>query len=230
MSHSLNAPPAKEVPCSAAVRSGPIRYPIRHCTRDSPAGTLHGVVKHLTSSAAPRRISIILALALFPMLTFMGHWPASFALPGTTLRLRPACCAPNESNANTVTGNTATAIRPVVAMCPPPPGWASRSSRTDSSRRSVPGCCCCWRCAGGCHRQAWRSPPICDPRGSDFPVSWPVDRNAETQRRRDFLSPAGTGAPSNPAVEFANASLSESALSALLNVGCQRCPTFERKH
>lgn len=41
------------------------------------------VGRTLTSSRTRRRISILLLLALFPMLTFMGHWPAAVHIPGT---------------------------------------------------------------------------------------------------------------------------------------------------
>ena len=37
----------------------------------------------LTRMRTQRRISILLALSLFPMLTFMGHWPAAVPIPGT---------------------------------------------------------------------------------------------------------------------------------------------------
>jgi hypothetical protein len=37
------------------------------------------------SPAKSRRLSWALLLALVPMLTFMGHWPASLPLPGTDL-------------------------------------------------------------------------------------------------------------------------------------------------
>lgn len=37
----------------------------------------------LSRSRTQRRISIFLALSLFPMLTFMGHWPAAVPIPGT---------------------------------------------------------------------------------------------------------------------------------------------------
>lgn len=37
----------------------------------------------LTRSGTQRKVSILLALSLVPMLTFMGHWPAAVPIPGT---------------------------------------------------------------------------------------------------------------------------------------------------
>lgn len=31
------------------------------------------------------RVSVLLLVAIFPMLSFMGHWPASVSIPGTNL-------------------------------------------------------------------------------------------------------------------------------------------------
>lgn len=39
----------------------------------------------LSSARTRRRASWVLLAALLPMLTFMGHWPASLPIPGTDL-------------------------------------------------------------------------------------------------------------------------------------------------
>jgi hypothetical protein len=39
----------------------------------------------LSSARTRRRVSWALLAALLPMLTFMGHWPASLPIPGTDL-------------------------------------------------------------------------------------------------------------------------------------------------
>ena len=41
----------------------------------------------LTGDRAVQRISFVLAVSLFPMLSFMGHWPAAVPIPGTALSL-----------------------------------------------------------------------------------------------------------------------------------------------
>ncbi len=41
------------------------------------------VGRTLTTWKNRRRISILLAISLLPMLTFMGHWPEAVPIPGT---------------------------------------------------------------------------------------------------------------------------------------------------
>jgi hypothetical protein len=42
----------------------------------------------LASDRAVQRISLMLAVSLFPMLTFMGHWPTAVPVPGINLEVR----------------------------------------------------------------------------------------------------------------------------------------------
>jgi hypothetical protein len=45
----------------------------------------YDVGMRLSSARTRRRVSWALLAALLPMLTFMGHWPASLPIPGTDL-------------------------------------------------------------------------------------------------------------------------------------------------